>query len=272
MCILGFKVPVADTVGSGDAFTAGLVHEYLHGASLDGMNQVANRVGAWVASEVGAMPTPRRGAWSIRWSRFDKAARRAGLRYSTKYFFFFRYTMGITRGTIMRTRTGASLASSSVFFLGIILAGLTGTLLSCSKPVQPTKAVPSKPSDIKVEVRDGGPIVIRTATAEFQILPSGYVHAALEKDGKPLTLDEPVVGSTGGSDSIVLEGKEFDFIPDFSQAKVVEATGKLGRGKRVEGYRRIPWRLLEWRSTECWWCRRTTISRISRWSVRPTKM
>lgn len=58
----GFKVRVADTVGSGDAFTAGLVHEYLHGASLDLMNEVANLVGAWVASEAGAMPTPKRGA------------------------------------------------------------------------------------------------------------------------------------------------------------------------------------------------------------------
>ena len=58
----GFKVHVADTVGSGDAFTAGLVHEYLHGASLDLMNEVANLVGAWVASEMGAMPTPKRGA------------------------------------------------------------------------------------------------------------------------------------------------------------------------------------------------------------------
>lgn len=58
----GFKVRVADTVGSGDAFTAGLVHEYLHGASLDLMNEVANLVGAWVASEVGATPTPKRGA------------------------------------------------------------------------------------------------------------------------------------------------------------------------------------------------------------------
>jgi fructokinase len=46
----GFRVRVADTVGSGDAFTAGLVHEYLHGASLDLMNEVANLVGAWVAS------------------------------------------------------------------------------------------------------------------------------------------------------------------------------------------------------------------------------
>jgi fructokinase len=58
----GFCVPVADTVGSGDAFTAGLVHEYLQGASLDLMNEVANLVGAWVTSEVGAMPTPKRGA------------------------------------------------------------------------------------------------------------------------------------------------------------------------------------------------------------------
>jgi fructokinase len=58
----GFEVKVADTVGSGDAFTAGLVHEYLHGASLELMNEVANLVGAWVASEVGAMPTPKRGA------------------------------------------------------------------------------------------------------------------------------------------------------------------------------------------------------------------
>jgi len=58
----GFRVRVADTVGSGDAFTAGLLHEYLHGASLDLMNEVANLVGAWVTSEVGAMPTPKRGA------------------------------------------------------------------------------------------------------------------------------------------------------------------------------------------------------------------
>ena len=58
----GFKVRVVDTVGSGDAFTVGLVHEYLHGVLLGLMNEVANLVGAWVASEVGATPTPKRGA------------------------------------------------------------------------------------------------------------------------------------------------------------------------------------------------------------------
>jgi fructokinase len=62
----GFRVRVADTVGSGDAFTAGLVHEHLRGSEsgridLDRMNEVANRMGAWVASEAGAMPVPKGG-------------------------------------------------------------------------------------------------------------------------------------------------------------------------------------------------------------------
>ncbi len=52
----GFRVKVADTIGAGDAFTAALVHEHLHGAPLGRMNEVANRVGAWVASQVGATP------------------------------------------------------------------------------------------------------------------------------------------------------------------------------------------------------------------------
>jgi len=57
----GFRVRVVDTVGAGDAFTAGMVHEYLRGASLDQMNEVANRVGAWVASEAGATPVLKPG-------------------------------------------------------------------------------------------------------------------------------------------------------------------------------------------------------------------
>lgn len=54
----GFKVKVADTVGAGDAFTAALVHGYLRGTPLAQINETANRVGAWVASQSGAMPTP----------------------------------------------------------------------------------------------------------------------------------------------------------------------------------------------------------------------
>ncbi len=107
-------------------------------------------------------------------------------------------------------------------------------MVSCTKPAVQPKLAPSRPSDIHVEVRDGGPVVLTTHSAEFQILPSGFLQATLLKDGKRLTLDEPGVGSSGGSDSIVQEGKELDFVPDFGQAKVSESVGKLGRGKRVE--------------------------------------
>jgi fructokinase len=57
----GFRVSVADTVGAGDAFTATLVHYFLAGAPLEEMNEAANRVGAWVASQVGATPVPENG-------------------------------------------------------------------------------------------------------------------------------------------------------------------------------------------------------------------
>lgn len=54
----GFSVKVADTVGAGDAFTAALAHHAMRGASLNAMNEAANRLGAWVASQEGAMPGP----------------------------------------------------------------------------------------------------------------------------------------------------------------------------------------------------------------------
>lgn len=107
-------------------------------------------------------------------------------------------------------------------------------LLSCAKPPAQSKAALSRPSDVHVEVRDGGPLTVTSTTAEFQILPSGFLQATLLKDGKRWTLDEPSVGSAGGSDSIVHEGKELDFVLDFQRVKTSESNGRLGRGKRVE--------------------------------------
>ena len=52
----GIRVHVADTVGSGDAFTAALVYHYLRRDSLATMNEAANRMGSWVASQTGATP------------------------------------------------------------------------------------------------------------------------------------------------------------------------------------------------------------------------
>jgi fructokinase len=53
----GFKIKVADAVGAGDAFTACLAHNFFRGATLDEINEEANRLAAWVASQVGATPS-----------------------------------------------------------------------------------------------------------------------------------------------------------------------------------------------------------------------
>src|ERR1700735_1732820 len=52
----GLSVKVADTVGAGDAFAAALVHHYFRGSSLKTINEAANQIGAWVASQPGATP------------------------------------------------------------------------------------------------------------------------------------------------------------------------------------------------------------------------
>lgn len=53
----GFRVEVVDTVGSGDAFTAALVHGFCAGLPLAEINDNANRLGAWVATQSGATPS-----------------------------------------------------------------------------------------------------------------------------------------------------------------------------------------------------------------------
>ncbi len=52
----GFPIQVVDTVGAGDAFTAGLIHAYLRGASLPQMAEIGNLCGSYVASQPGATP------------------------------------------------------------------------------------------------------------------------------------------------------------------------------------------------------------------------
>jgi fructokinase len=52
----GFPIKLVDTVGAGDAFTAGLVHSYLRGASLVQMAEIGNLCGSYVAGQPGATP------------------------------------------------------------------------------------------------------------------------------------------------------------------------------------------------------------------------
>ncbi|MCY3774170.1 MAG: PfkB family carbohydrate kinase [Gemmatimonadetes bacterium] len=52
----GVPVDVVDTIGAGDAFTAVLASGYLRGVPLERVSEAANLLGAWVASQTGAMP------------------------------------------------------------------------------------------------------------------------------------------------------------------------------------------------------------------------
>lgn len=52
----GIRVKVVDTIGAGDAFTAGMVHAYMRRASLAQISNVANLCGSYVASQPGATP------------------------------------------------------------------------------------------------------------------------------------------------------------------------------------------------------------------------
>jgi len=128
-------------------------------------------------------------------------------------------------------------------FLSAIL-GFSFFMAACSKlPKSPrhvplrsatAKPQPTQPSTISVEVNAGGPVVLTTSAAVFQVRPDGYVQALLLKDGRRLSLDEPSVGAPADSDFVRVSGKDVHFTLDFQQAQVHEAIGKMGVGKRVE--------------------------------------
>src|SRR5258705_5332807 len=111
----------------------------------------------------------------------------------------------------------------------MLLAGVCLLIASCTPPPAKTDP-PAKPSQIKVDVRPGGPVILTTSSAEFQILPSGYIQASLLKGEQKLTLDEPRAGSA----FLVRDGKGVQFALHVGQATIQDSVGKLGRGKLVE--------------------------------------
>ena len=67
--------------------------------------------------------------------------------------------------------------------------------------------------------KTGGPIVLTTSSAEFQILPSGYIQASLFKGDQKFTLDAPRQPAAICS----YKRQEVQLALDFGQAKVQEA-------------------------------------------------
>jgi len=115
----------------------------------------------------------------------------------------------------------------------LLIAILPLLFTTCGRKPRQVSETQPEPSTIKVSVSASGPIVLTTSAAEFQVLPSGYIQASLLQDGKKLSLDEPLEGTPAESDYLVDTSGAVHFTPDLSRAKVDEATGKLGRGKRI---------------------------------------
>jgi alpha-galactosidase len=112
-----------------------------------------------------------------------------------------------------------------ILFLLLLIA--LGVACNKSEPASPSAP---KTSSIKVEAKSGGPIVLTSSAAEFQVLPSGAVQAYLLKNGSKLCLDAQSPDAT-----YLLQGdKKIRFTFDLDHATVNEATGKLGLGKRVD--------------------------------------
>src|ERR1700690_3460888 len=111
----------------------------------------------------------------------------------------------------------------------MLMLALASFGVSCTTPPVKTESAPTpaQRSNIKVDVRLGGPVVVTTSTAEFQILPSGHVQASLLKGDQRLTLDDP---GSSSSDFLVHDGKEIPFALDLGQVRIQDSVGKLGRG------------------------------------------
>ncbi len=76
-----------------------------------------------------------------------------------------------------------------------------------------------------------GPIVLRTSTTEFRLLPSGELHGALRDGERWPSLQEP----GGAGDAVAIAGAPARaLVLDLAGAVVTDVQGSLGAGKRVE--------------------------------------
>src|SRR4051812_11451548 len=92
----------------------------------------------------------------------------------------------LRRGPLMRL--SVSRCNLRLILVSAVLA-LTIPVVSCNQK-QPQSSAQADNSRINVMVNAGGPLVLRTSSAEFQLNANGYLQASLLRDGQKLTLDD----------------------------------------------------------------------------------
>jgi alpha-galactosidase len=105
----------------------------------------------------------------------------------------------------------------------------------CSRQRSASDGTPGG-TEITVIAQPGTPIVIKSSSAEFRVLPSGYIQAELLSNGTLVRLDDPQDANSAAGDTLITAGKEIrDFEMDLDHAKVSDASARLGKkGKRIE--------------------------------------
>lgn len=117
--------------------------------------------------------------------------------------------------------------------MGAPAARWTFLALAFSWPATRLPAQETFASTVTVTRSAGRLLLVKSATAEFEVLATGRVRAFLLKDGRRLTLDAVDEGSRDSRDPwLPRAGREQAF--DVDTARVTDVRGPLGRGKRVE--------------------------------------
>jgi alpha-galactosidase len=125
-----------------------------------------------------------------------------------------------------------------------VALALVAALTACSRvsetsPTASNKGSLAKPgatqrSSIQVATKPGEAISLMTNVSEFRVRPDGYILAFLLKDGNKLSLDDPGPRNLADSNFVRAGDKDLHFALDLDHARVTEASGKMGPGKRIE--------------------------------------
>ena len=129
---------------------------------------------------------------------------------------------------------GSLLARVSLLALVVGMVAACGGCGDKPKPISSESTAPgtaASESRVRVTSGEGGTVVI-TPSAEFVVLPSGYLKASLISGEKKLSLDD----ANDAGLKIIAGGKQRpDVAFDVAYPKISESNGRLGtQGKRIE--------------------------------------
>lgn len=115
----------------------------------------------------------------------------------------------------------------------MLVSALVLLASACAKQAPPSPAAATTPESLVRVTTSAGETLIDTPTAEFAVMPSGYIKANLLTGGRKLSLDD---AANNSGIAMTVAGKKLpNAIFDVAHPQISEPHGRLGtKGKRVE--------------------------------------